>query len=369
MLWPKTVGSHELLSGIAVRYTHYDDNTPATTAAASSDTESKTFNQGWLPGIFIQDDVHINAQNRMYIGCRYDYHSIHGNILTPRTNYKWNSENKKNTIRLGIGNGYRVANVFTEDHAALTGSRNVEFTDQLKPETSWNYNIHYNRKFSSTEKRSLSFECSAYYTQFGNRIIADYETDPNKIIYANLHGKAISKGMTANFMMTRSNGWTFILGINYQEEFKEEFGTRVDQLFTEKFSGMWDIRYQKKNWRIDYNGKLYSPMRLPLLSPLDPRSSTSPWWNIQNIQCTYTGLKHFEIYIGIKNLLNWTPAKNNPFLISRSHDPFDQQVIFDEQGQAISTTENPYALTFDPTYVYAPNQGLRGFVGIRYFMN
>ncbi|MDO5615254.1 MAG: TonB-dependent receptor, partial [Cruoricaptor ignavus] len=73
-----------------------------------------------------------------------------------------------------------------------------------------------------------------------------------------------------------------------------------------------------------------------------------------------------EIYGGIKNLLNWTPAKHTDFLIARSHDPFDKQVVFDNNGNALQTAENPYALTFDPTYMYAPNQGIRGFLGVRF---
>jgi TonB dependent receptor. len=107
-------------------------------------------------------------------------------------------------------------------------------------------------------------------------------------------------------------------------------------------------------------------MLLPLLSPLDPRSPRSPVWSIQNIQVTKKMKKGLEIYAGVKNLLNWTPARSAPFLIARSHDPFDKQVQFDTEGQVIATPENPYALTFDPNYVYAPNQGIRAFVGLRY---
>jgi len=32
----------------------------------------------------------------------------------------------------------------------------------------------------------------------------------------------------------------------------------------------------------------------------------------------------------------------------------------------LSTPDNPFALSFDPTYMYAPNQGIRGFLGMRY---
>ena len=72
------------------------------------------------------------------------------------------------------------------------------------------------------------------------------------------------------------------------------------------------------------------------------------------------------MYGGVKNLLNWTPAKNNPFIIARSHDPFDKKVEYDASGQVRATTENPYALSFDPAYVYAANQGRRVFAGFRY---
>ncbi len=96
-------------------------------------------------------------------------------------------------------------------------------------------------------------------------------------------------------------------------------------------------------------------MRLPLLGPLDPRKEFSDTWSIQNIQFTYGGFDQLEIYGGIKNLLNWTPNRGNPFIIARANDPFDKNPEVD----------NPYGLTFDPTYVYGPNQGIRGFFGIR----
>ena len=66
--------------------------------------------------------------------------------------------------------------------------------------------------------------------------------------------------------------------------------------------------------------------------------------------------------------LNWTPNKKNPFLIARPNDPFDQNVQYDSTGNVMATPENPYALTFDPSYVYAPNQSIRGFLGLRYYL-
>jgi outer membrane receptor for ferrienterochelin and colicins len=35
----------------------------------------------------------------------------------------------------------------------------------------------------------------------------------------------------------------------------------------------------------------------------------------------------------------------------------------------LSTQNNPFALTFDPSYVYASNQGIRFFFGLRWKLN
>jgi outer membrane receptor for ferrienterochelin and colicins len=77
----------------------------------------------------------------------------------------------------------------------------------------------------------------------------------------------------------------------------------------------------------------------------------------------------WNFFIGIKNLLDWTPAKNNPFLIARSDDPFDRNVQFNTNGTIQATIDNPYALSFDPTYIYAPNQGIRFFIGLNYSLS
>ncbi|MNE84253.1 hypothetical protein D3C80_1811370 [compost metagenome] len=107
-------------------------------------------------------------------------------------------------------------------------------------------------------------------------------------------------------------------------------------------------------------------MRLPLLGELDPRAEYSPTFSIQNIQFTYNKIKDVELYLGIKNLLNWTPNKGNPFIIARANDPFDKNVEYGANGNVLPTANNPYALTFDPSYVYGPDQGIRNFFGVRY---
>ena len=352
---------HDLLFGIAYRYTTYDDNTFAT---SESDGETNKPSVIHLPGVFLQDEISLTNQHKLLIGARYDYNSLHGTIFSPRVNYKWNSKNNKNILRFSIGNGFRVANIFTEDHAALSGAREVVFEGELSPEKSWNANVNFVKKIS-INNTLISLDASGFYTHFNNRILPDYETDPNKIIYANLNGFSVSKGLSLNSDISFPLGLTMNIGATLMDVSINENNIKKRQLLTESFSGVWSISYNLKKSRIkiDYTGNLYGPMKLPLLSELDPRKGESPWFSIQNIQITKNIGTSWEMYGGIKNILNFTPANNS---IARSFDPFDSGVDFNSNGEAIATTNNPYALTFDPSYVYASNQGIRGFLGLRY---
>jgi len=183
LTWDKKLGNHDLLAGTALRYTYYDDNTPATQFEAE-----KT----WLPGIFIQDEITLAEKHKLLLGFRYDHNNIHGNIFTPRLAYKW-SLNDNNILRFNSGTGFRVVNLFTEDHAALTGARDVIILNDLKPEKSYNANLNFVKKIYFVSGSFVGLEASAFYTYFTNRIVPDYESDTNKIIYDNLDGHAVSE--------------------------------------------------------------------------------------------------------------------------------------------------------------------------------
>jgi len=362
--WNKTVGKWDWLLGAAYRYNFYDDNTPAT---ATFDTLHATANQPavtHLPGLFLQSEIAFNAQHKLLLGLRWDYNSLHGSIVSPRINYKFSSKENTEVLRLSVGNGFRVAHVFTEDHAALTGARQVVFNSQLKPESSWNGNINFVKKIFGKEGTFVTLDATAFYTYFTNRIIADYETDNRKIIYDNLEGHAVSKGVSLNTDVTFKNGIKFTAGGTLMDVYFTDNGIRKRQLLTERFSAVWNAGYtfEKARLTIDYTGNIYGPMLLPLLGPLDDRPATSPTWSVQNIQLTKKLRKGFEVYGGVKNILNYTPPANS---IARAFDPFNKQVSYDSNGQVMATPDNPNALVFDPSYLFAPNQGIRAFLGIR----
>lgn len=342
LTWDKKIGKNDLLTGIASRYTYYDDNTPAT-AILNENNPEKT----WLPGIFVQDEITFSEKHKILLALRYDYNSIHGTILTPRLAYKWKI-NDNNILRFNAGTGFRVVNLFTEDHAALTGAREVVIADNLNPEKSINANLNYIKKIYFDNGTFLGIETTAFHTRFSNKIIPNYEIDPNKIIYNNIDGYALSQGISCNTDLNFTNGLKFILGATYMDVSNVENGIKIRPILTENFTGTWAVSYKINPIKlsVDYTGNVYSPMKLPLLSETDPRNPDSPWYSLQNIQFTFTGWKNFELFGGVKNLLNFTPKQNNPFLIASAN--------------------NPFAPEFDTSYVYGPNQGIRGFFGLRY---
>ena len=361
IIWNKKIVKNELLLGLAYRYTRYDDDTTATFNYLSQQNLASITH---LPGIFIQNQTQINAKNTLLLGFRYDRNSIHGNIFTPRINYKINNDDKSSTLRLSTGTGYRVTQVFTEQHAALTGAREVVLLEDLNPERSWNANLNFVQKFFLKKGAIIDFDLSLFTTHFSNKIIPDYDTDPNKIIYDNLDGRSISNGLSLNANLLVQGGIRVNLGATYIDTHAEENGIKTMPYLSERFQGVWKV---EKKWIsndliLDFTGTFTGRMRLPTLGDLDPRPSYSDPFSILNIQLTKIWNNSMESYGGIKNILNFTPARNS---IARSFDPFDRQVAFDGSGNALPTPDNPYALTFDPTYVYTSNQGIRFFFGLR----
>ncbi|MCU0340334.1 MAG: TonB-dependent receptor [Spirosomaceae bacterium] len=366
LLWDKTVGKHSMLFGAPFRYTFYDDNTPATMA---NDGRTNKPDNIYLPGLFVQDEISLTPTQKLLLGLRYDYNSRHGNILTPRASYKVSFNESRDVLRVNFGTGYRIVNLFTEDHAALTGARQVVIKEELKPEQSWNINLNYIKKIV-LQSGFIGIDASAFYTRFSNRILPDYDTDPNKIIYDNLQGFSVSKGISMNLDFTFASPLKILAGGTLMNVDFTENGVTTRQPLTERFTGTWGVSYefQKAKVSLDYTGNLYGPMILPLAGELDPRPDMSPVWSLQNIQFTKKFDSGLEIYGGVKNILDFVPYRNIPFLIARANDPFDKNVQFGADGAVLATPTNPYALTFDPTYMYAPMQGRRTFLGVRYLL-
>lgn len=337
LLWDKELGPrNSFLLGTTFRYQTYDDNTQATTQA----------DKRFIPGIFVQNEFSATEKLTLLGGLRWDHHRDHGNIFSPRFNIKYDLTDHT-TARLNAGTGFRIVNLFTEDHAALTGARQVVITDHLKPETSYStaLNINHIAEFNGN---SMMLDVDAFYTYFTNQIIPDYRNEQT-ISYGNLKGHAITRGIAVNASQTFTFPLTVSLGATYQDVFRKEEnaeGTevKIPVLHTPAFSGVFAISYDFKRFRttIDYTGRAMGPMHLPTYAPPFERPTKSEWYSVQNVQITHNITSKLAIYWGAKNILNYT------------------------QASPLINPAQPFSATFDTAYVYGPLQTRRWLVGVRW---
>jgi outer membrane receptor for ferrienterochelin and colicins len=353
LLWEKSLKKHELLIGVPFRFIHYDDNTVATADKFLNNQPQSTI----LPGVFINHEWNVLKPLTIMTGIRYEYHNIHKSIVSPRLSLKY-KPNAMHTLRLSAGNGFRAVNIFTEDHAALTGAREVVIKDDLKPERSWNVNFNYTNQINF-KSGFFSIDFSAFYNYFTNKIIGDFLSDPNKIIYENLDGFATSRGLSLSFDVKliknlRINVGTTVMDVFSKEKDSNGDFVKVPQLFAPIFSGVYSVGYNfdRVGLSIDLTGNVKSPMYLPILVN-DFRPEKSPWFTIVNLQLSKKIGRFVDVYTGVKNLFDFVPR--DPII--RPFDPFDKNVD--------DPILNPNGYTFDPTYNYSSLQGARGYVGVR----
>jgi len=223
-IWDKQIKNHDFLIGTAIRYNYYNDNTTATINA----------DEVTIPSLFIQDEIDFDEKQSLLLGLRYDYDERHGNIFTPRLAYRF-KPTESDIIRLNAGTGFRVVNLFTEEHAALTGARDVVIKEELKPEQSYNVTLNYLKKLYTKNGMLFTFDTSAWYTYFTNAIIPDYDTNPNQIIYSNLDGYSTSKGISLSVDATFGSGISASIGATWQDVSQIKNGIQSQQILTESY--------------------------------------------------------------------------------------------------------------------------------------
>lgn len=342
---------HELLAGVAYRYTFYNDNTFATRIGEEPNTRDAPMRQP-LPGVFIQDEWSVTDLHTLLLGLRLDNDEHHGLVRSPRLAWKY-APSGRFAVRASFGTGYRVVNLFTEEHAALTGSRTVRITEELEPERSWNTTLNVIRRWPG-ESSFFSVDASLFHTRFSNRIVPDYDSDPALILYSNLDGYGVSQGVSINVEARPLPALKFLAGATWMEVYNVDHGVEQQQVFAPTWSGTFSTSYDlPKGTTLDLTGQWYGPMRLPTL-PNDFRPDHSPWYALLNVQVRHKLGERFEVYGGLKNLLDFVP--DDPLM--RPFDPFDRT--------ADDPVSNPHGYTFDTTYMYAPLQGRRAYLGLRW---
>jgi len=334
-LWGRMVGRHDLLIGATARYQTYDDNTPATVRS----------DRRFIPGILAQNEVRM-ADGALTVlgGLRADHHDEHGVIASPRIALKWDAT-RQTAMRLNAGTGFRVVNLFTEDHAALTGAREVVIASELAPERSRSITLNVNR-IVEFGPNPMMIDLDLFHTRFSNRIRPDYDADPNLIVYDNLSGHAVSRG--ASLALNQNvdfDRFLYSAGVTVQDVYLVDAGgAREDDFFAPTLRGVFSATYNMRSLplSLDYTGSVTGPMRLPSYEEPFARPERSPAYWVHNAQATWTLEDGAAFYLSVKNVFDYT------------------------QPSPLIDPANPFGDAFDTAYVYGPMRGRHVMLGLRY---
>ena len=334
LLWDDRIGErHDLLVGATLRYQRYDDNTPATAGDE----------RRLIPGLFVQDEWSTTEDLKLLGGLRLDHHEEHGLIASPRASLKWEPFHDT-ALRLNAGTGFRVVNLFAEDHAALTGAREVVIAEALEPERSRSVALNLNQ-IVEFGPNPMMIDVDAFFTRFSNKIVPDYDQNPNLIVYDNLHGHSVSRGVSVSLNQNVAfDRLLYTLGATLQDVYSVEEGERARELFAPEYTAVWGLTYNHPRPMVilDYSGRLTGPMRLPEYDEPFRRPTQSRTYSVHDLQVKLKLESGVEFYGAVNNVFDFT------------------------QGSPLIDPGNPFGDAFDTAYVWGPIHGRELLLGARF---
>lgn len=179
---------NEILGGVTYTYDAFIDN------------RSIGIHTNHIPALYVQDLFAPSEKWDIMGGLRFDHHSVHGPIFSPR--FATSFYGMKNFIwKLSAGRGFRTFNLFSENHSAITSEvYYLEPVGDLDPETSWSFTL--NGEYAKTFHKnfSLAAEATIYHTRIDDYIQSTYKKEytqdgRQKVAYQNLDGTILTEGV------------------------------------------------------------------------------------------------------------------------------------------------------------------------------
>ncbi|MCQ2284336.1 MAG: TonB-dependent receptor [Bacteroidales bacterium] len=306
-----------------------------------------------VPGIFAEYCYIIDPKLVLMAGLRLDYNTLFNQLFwTPRVHLKWQAA--KNTfIRASAGKGYRTTHVLAENIGLLTSNRNYYELETNKPEEAYNAGVSIVQSFNVPGGKA-SVAVDYFYTHFLNQTIIDLDRDAHGIYVYNLNGVTngignISRSHSAQIEVTLKPFQRFelIFAYRYNDVKYQSNGLMREKVLMSPHKGLFNVNYSTRydKWKFNVTLQVNGPQRLPDMAGNTAANlpAYSPTYCMLNAQITKK-FRHWEVYVGGENLLNYKQA--NPIIAA--NDPFGDN--------------------FDATVVYAPITGIMGYVGFRYVL-
>ena len=297
-----------------------------------------------VPGVYAEATWGPTDAISVIIGARYDWHNLYGSFLTPRAHAKI-SLSEFTSIRVSAGRGWRVPSVITENLSSYINSRTVNFDAAFRPEESWNYGGAITTSFQ-IGGRPVVLDGELYHTEFGNKIIVDYDRSVREVWVTNLEGRSYSTSAMAQIQVTPLARFDLSLAyrwLNVQAPLNGELQL-LPMLSQDRvlFTAAWET--VGSTWQVDATVGYFGPGRLPTTAANPDayqRGETFAGYVRVNGQVTHR-IGDFDIYLGGENL--------NGFI----------------QQDPVIASDDPFSEYFDASLAWGPTTPRMGYIGIRY---
>lgn len=172
--------------------------------------------------LFMQDQIHVSLRATLSLGMRYDYFDF---------NYKDNKNSSNNytssthAMSPKIALNYKISGR-TSAYASIAkafkppGDPKLLYTDQLKPEEAWNYEIGI--KSSPTNK--MSYSLAIYRMNIDNLIVLD----PVDLVSSKNAGKAHHQGVEFESEYQISSKWSAVFNYSYTQARYDKYSYEDD---------------------------------------------------------------------------------------------------------------------------------------------
>jgi outer membrane receptor for ferrienterochelin and colicin len=343
LIFASQIGSavHSYVAGLSFLADNYNEKvvlSPLDTTLSSA----AFMRRERVPGVFWEYTFKPQEKLTLVVSTRLDYHNLFQWLFAPRFNLRY-AIAPQSTLRLAVGRGYRVANIFADNINALTSSRTLNVAGGFRPETAWNGGANFTQTVK-VAKREWGFTIDLYRTEFQSQIIADLDQERTAIHFYNLNGSSFANTLQLESNIEVLPDFDIKLAWKWYQVKSVFNGRLMERPLVAIHRALLNLAYAIKAWKFNFTMHWYGPQRLPTSGSIPTRykrTEYSPSYFTLYAQINYV-YKNFEFYIGGENLNNFTLT-----------DP-------------IIAADTPFSPFFDTSYTWGPIMGRLFYIGFRY---
>ncbi|MBP6094357.1 MAG: TonB-dependent receptor [Cytophagaceae bacterium] len=304
-----------------------------------------------VPGFFGEYTLIIPNKFTFVVGNRIDFHNQLGTKWVPRMHAKWDITTNW-IMRASLGKGWRRVNPLAENMGFLANSRYLQVGADLNPlEEAWNYGVSLSHDFTiGNRKANVVFDY--FQTDFTHQWMVDMETAHAIRMYSN-PGVSYAKSAQIEFNYSPLPRLEWKTAFRFQDVASDYWGQngslrRLTKPFLNRDRVLVNLAYATKYdiLKFDLTWQWSGARRIPnaYVHAGDAPEVSAPAFSMVYGQVTRQ-FKHWEMYLGVENLFNFT------------------------QPNPIMGAADPFALGFDATMVWGPVAGRMVYTGLRYKIN